>query len=165
MAERLFLYSLLTTWTRTVLKCEFSKANPEVVVRRCSVKKMFWKNSQNSQENTSLLLKLQIHSSYHRWSLLLQQQKNNLIYTNPEGWVYESWGGMSFTNLQKWNTEWTLVLTNMIFNESLVTSNKISRSLHFWLWKLSHKTVTKPRFNQVGCTYNLLGLMNIAFNE
>lgn len=37
----------------------------------------------------------------------------------------------------------------MVFNEFLVISNKISRSLHFWLWKLIQN----------------LGLANTAFNE
>ena len=44
---------------------------------------------------------------------------------------------------------WTLILTNIVFNEFLVISNKISWSLHVGLWKL---------------TYNP-GLNNTTFSE
>ena len=42
--------------------------------------------------------------------------------------------------------QWTLVLTNMVFNEFLVTSNKISRSLHFWLKKKAKKNTAFNEF-------------------
>ena len=56
---------------------------------------------------------------------------------------------------------WILVLTNMVFNEFLVISTKISRAFHFWLWKtlIQNPGLTNTTFRE----FPIISNKNIGF--
>ena len=106
--------------------------------------------TKNIQYRNLCMRKNQFFKSHRNWllkslNLLLYPLNSPLVLeidgSHVVGRYSPEWKISSMRVLPKdQHIQWTLVLKNMVFNEFLVIPNKISRSLHFWQWKISYKT-------------------------